>query len=119
MNILMHELTLMHKPVPEPNINRVQTAHYTQTIQTHFLMNLTQGPITIRLALPNVTLRKGPLTVRVLNHGKVYQAIDTLKHKAASGDLRAMSLSFAFIASGGNRSPRRIGGRGLHVRLQR
>lgn len=119
MNILVHELTLMNESIAEPNIDRVQTAHHAQTIQTHLFMNLTQCSVTIRLTLTNVPLGKSPFTVRVLYHGKVYQAVDTLKHKAASGDLGAMSLSFAFIAPGGNRSPRRIGGRDLHVRLQR
>lgn len=73
--------------------------------------------ITIRLPLTNMTLRKGPFSIRVLHHRKVYPTIHSLKYKTTGGNLGTMTFAFAFIPARGNRRPRRVGGRYEHVRL--
>ena len=99
VNVFVHQFALVDEPIAEPDINRVEPTHHAQTHQTHFFANLANGAVFVRFSLANVALRERPLSVRVLHHGKVYQAVDALKHEASSRDLCAMTFFLALIPS--------------------
>jgi hypothetical protein len=114
MDVLVHQFSFVHKTITKPNINCVQPAYGTQTGQIHLFPNLTNRCIFIRLVLADMTFRKCPLPIGILHHGKVYQAIDTLKHKSSRGDFCAMAFALSFIPARGDRSPRQVGGHVAH-----
>ena len=113
----MDELSFVHESISEPDIDRVQSAHHTQSVEIHFLPNLANRTIFIGLPLTHMPFWKGPFPIRIFYHRKVYQAVDALKHEPSRGDLCTMTLTFSLIPPGGDGAPRRIGDRVWHLRL--
>ncbi len=110
----MHEFPFVHEPITEPNVDRVEPTNRLQSVEAHFFLNLSHRSIPVGLPLTHMAFRKRPLAVRVLYHGKVYQAVDTLKHKSSGGDFGSVTLTFPLIPSGGYGAPRRVVGRVWH-----
>lgn len=93
----MDELPFVHKAIAKPNVDRIQTAHRMEPREIHFFLNLSNCRILICLSLADVSFWKRPLPIRILHHGKVYQAVHTLKHKSPGRDLGTVTLALPLI----------------------